>query len=54
MNRTYLVEFVAEVYWIDVVALQVRKHNDLLLNIYQTPYLQRAWQTTYEENHAKQ
>lgn len=30
INGTHLVELITEVYRIDVVTLQVRKHNDLL------------------------
>jgi hypothetical protein len=54
-----LIELVAEVYWVDIVTLQVRKHNDLLFYIRQKPTnheppLQRVGKRTYEENHAEQ
>ena len=32
VDETYLVELVAEVYWVDIVTLQVRKHTDLLFS----------------------
>ena len=60
MNMTYLVELVAEVYRVDVVAFEVGEHDNLLMNRFPSIELSVSSfsggivYSTYEENHREQ